>query len=158
MTSKHPYELELIARDNGWSCDGRTFPGGCVKRCTGMNQTAGWKRYRSVERGTDFDLCEGCVKKYEVAEASPSSLPTCARIAKHDSHVLALSNDRNGGWECDGCSLPGGCVRGLTGYDKTAGLKQYRCTAGCDFDLCQGCFFKNLPLVRFSDVFNFFFL
>ena len=50
----------------------------------------------------------------------------------HD-HPLALHS--SGGWNCDGRSCPGGC-RGSGG----GGSPRFRCTEGCDFDLCGPCY------------------
>jgi hypothetical protein len=49
-----------------------------------------------------------------------------ARSSAH-SHLLA-SSTRNNGWVCDGC-----------GASDTHGVGRFRCTAGCDFDLCDKC-------------------
>jgi hypothetical protein len=45
-------------------------------------------------------------------------------------HPLALCE--RGGWNCDGRNIPGGC-RGGTNQ------KRFRCTQGCDYDLCEKC-------------------
>mmetsp|Transcript_20713 Transcript_20713/g.51814 ORF Transcript_20713/g.51814 Transcript_20713/m.51814 type:complete len:397 (+) Transcript_20713:1185-2375(+) len=45
-------------RDNGWSCDGRAFRGGCKSGITGRNQSYGVNRWRCEI--CDYDLCEQC--------------------------------------------------------------------------------------------------
>eukprot|EP00930_Biecheleria_cincta_P042257 TRINITY_DN2906_c0_g2_i1.p1 TRINITY_DN2906_c0_g2~~TRINITY_DN2906_c0_g2_i1.p1 ORF type:complete len:619 (-),score=50.74 TRINITY_DN2906_c0_g2_i1:47-1903(-) len=44
--------------DNGWACDGRRSPGGCLSGCTGFHQSLRWNRFRCAE--CDYDLCGRC--------------------------------------------------------------------------------------------------
>ena len=55
--------------------------------------------------------------------------------ASHPWHRHGLVPYSAGGWFCDGRSCPGGC-RGMGGGSGT----RFRCTEGCDFDLCGPCF------------------
>lgn len=124
----HPHPLLLITRDNGWSCDGIKVPGGCVKGCSGFNQTKGWLRFNCQE--CDYDLCEGCVGKY----AHQSN------VTIHPHPLRRIQRDN--GWACDGRKLPGGCKKGCTGFLQTWGWQRYQCE-GCDYDLCEGCVSAN---------------
>ena len=54
----------------------------------------------------------------------------------HPWHAHPLEKVKRGtGWSCDGRKVKGGC-RGDGGGGKQA---RYRCTDGCDYDLCQPC-------------------
>lgn len=53
-------------------------------------------------------------------------------------HKLRLNNVDNG-WCCDGKKEQGGCRRGCTGFGQTTGWQRFRCTIGCDYDLCDQC-------------------
>merc|ERR1711972_1115644 len=44
--------------DDGWACDGRSDPRGCVSGIEGYFQTFGMQRFEC--RICDYDLCEGC--------------------------------------------------------------------------------------------------
>ena len=58
----------------------------------------------------------------------------------HPLHPHALApNARNNGWCCDGRTRTGGCRRGITGFNQTTNVPRHRCTAGCDYDLCDKC-------------------
>jgi hypothetical protein len=61
-SKEHPHPLRIVARDNGWACNGMRLPGGCRKGCTGFSQTTGWTRYRCIIESCDFDFCEGCIR------------------------------------------------------------------------------------------------
>lgn len=70
----HAHELEYIERDNGWSCSGMTeHPSGCLRGCTGFNQSSGWPRYRCDE--CDFDYCDLCLQR---DLATPHALARCS--------------------------------------------------------------------------------
>jgi hypothetical protein len=55
--------LKPDSADNGWACDGRHLPNGCVRGCTGFRQSSGWGRFRCA--ACDFDLCDLCVEKLQ---------------------------------------------------------------------------------------------
>eukprot|EP01047_Picozoa_sp_COSAG01_P051596 COSAG01_NODE_5343_length_4322_cov_122.044281_1_plen_698_part_00 len=59
--------LKPDSADNGWACDGRHLPNGCVRGCTGFRQSSGWGRFRCA--ACDFDLCDLCV----VANQQPTA-------------------------------------------------------------------------------------
>jgi len=125
FVSVHSHPLFLIQKDNGWACDGRTEPSGCVKGCTAFNQTKGWKRYNC--HSCNYDLCEGCEEKHIVQA-------TAVKIHPHPLHKIVKDN----GWACDGRKTPQGCAKGCTGFQQTWGWERYQCAA-CDFDLCAAC-------------------
>lgn len=58
-TKVHQHPLNLINKNNGWSCDGRKCPDGCFNE---KPSTVGLARYRCVD--CDFDLCERCLMYY----------------------------------------------------------------------------------------------
>ena len=58
-TSLHPHKLQIINCDDGWSCNGRSQPGGCQSKITGFSQTFGMTRYHC--KACEFDLCEKCL-------------------------------------------------------------------------------------------------
>ena len=66
MSCIHAHPLIKIIKDNGWACDKRKLPGGCLSGCTGFNQLHGKVRYTCIP--CDFDLCEPCM----VATTGPS--------------------------------------------------------------------------------------
>jgi hypothetical protein len=77
---KHPWHNHPLTKndvDNGWACDGRLQPGGCLRGITGFRQTAGVPRYRCAE--CDFDLCDKCV---EIANNSPGEDSQEQKVAK----------------------------------------------------------------------------
>eukprot|EP01126_Amoeba_proteus_P062028 TRINITY_DN8381_c0_g1_i14.p1 TRINITY_DN8381_c0_g1~~TRINITY_DN8381_c0_g1_i14.p1 ORF type:complete len:761 (-),score=90.56 TRINITY_DN8381_c0_g1_i14:158-2440(-) len=116
----HPHPLTKNDVHNGWACDGRKLLGGCKRGITGWHQTAGVPRYRCDT--CDFDLCDKCIESVH-----------------HPCHPHSLKrNNMDNGWACDGRNLPGGCKRGITGFNQTKGVPRFRCT-DCDFDLCDKC-------------------
>merc|ERR1712232_1169848 len=67
--------------------------------------------------------------------AAQASLITC-----RNGHALkSLGTTADDGWSCDGHGELGGCHGGITGYFQSFGVCRYRCSAGCDYDLCQKC-------------------
>ena len=51
----------------------------------------------------------------------------------HSSHPHPLSSsDRHSAWRCDVCS------------DKVAALMRFRCTEGCDYDVCAMCWSEGV--------------
>lgn len=54
----HPLVALGTSRDDGWDCDARGEPGGCLSGITGFNQTMGMKRFRCDL--CLYDLCERC--------------------------------------------------------------------------------------------------
>jgi hypothetical protein len=73
----------------------------------------------------------------ECRDASWSGVAGCRGGAGlHPWHAHSLrASDKEGGWSCDGRATKGGC-RGNGGGKNQA---RYRCTDGCDYDLCQPC-------------------
>ena len=53
-------------------------------------------------------------------------------------HILKRNYVQNG-WGCDGQKEQGGCRKGCTGFNQTAGWARFRCISGCDYDLCDQC-------------------
>ena len=72
------------------------------------------------------------VKKLASSEGTQKKVTSASLHPWHD-HPLALH--AAGGWNCDGRSCPGGC-RGSGG----GGSPRFRCTEGCDYDLCGPCY------------------
>lgn len=67
--------------------------------------------------------------------AAEASMITC-----RNGHALkALGTTADDGWSCDGHGESGGCQGGITGYFQSFGVCRYRCSFGCDYDLCQKC-------------------
>lgn len=62
--SIHHHLLTFLGceKDNGWACDGESFPGGCKSGFVGFLQTLGIKRFRCND--CDFDLCLKCMNAY----------------------------------------------------------------------------------------------
>lgn len=62
--SIHHHLLTFLGceKDNGWGCDGESFPGGCKSGFVGFHQTSGIKRFRCND--CDFDLCLKCMNAY----------------------------------------------------------------------------------------------
>jgi hypothetical protein len=123
FTRKHAHTLafKTYVNPSSWFCDGRRLPGGCLAKEDVIGKG---KRYRCTE-GCDFDLCEACMM-----ESSHFNM----KNSKHE-HNLSFST-RLTSWKCDGRKcFPGGCL------GNEGGLPQYRyrCTEGCDFDLCLPC-------------------
>lgn len=66
------------SRDDGWDCDARFEPGGCLSGITGFCQTSGMSRYR-CERCV-YDLCERCYSRCAAATHTPA--PNGKRVAR----------------------------------------------------------------------------
>jgi len=47
-------------------------------------------------------------------------------------------DEGDNGWGCDGAKQPGGCKRGINGFNQTTGIPRMRCIT-CDYDLCDKC-------------------
>jgi hypothetical protein len=64
--------------------------------------------------------------------------------AYHDHPLEAVNLSRD--WTCDGGLEVGGCRRGLTEGVSHNNLKvpRYRCSRGCDYDLCDQCLVSTL--------------
>lgn len=118
----HVHELEKFDCDNGWLCNGKTFPSGCLSGLTDFRQSTGIPRYRCKK--CDFDLCDKCYAKNAICS------PT------HEHFLYPCFRDN--GWSCNGIYFPGGCKSGITDYYQSFGMKRYRCNK-CDFDLCDKC-------------------
>lgn len=115
MKSKlHPHLLAKKTEAEEWRCD----------KCSTM--TGGVDRF-SCE-ACDFDLCGACL------EASIELQPTVS--CKHHPHPLMLKQPRYLGWfvglECDQC-----------GVNQTRTTESYRCSEGCDYDLCVKCLLSS---------------
>ena len=68
-----------------------------------------------------------CQKAAEAAAAA-SPTPPGPQLEHHPSHRHPLQlSDRTSGWRCDVCSQGG------------SGSRRYRCTRGCDYDVCGSC-------------------
>mmetsp|Transcript_165462 Transcript_165462/g.525935 ORF Transcript_165462/g.525935 Transcript_165462/m.525935 type:complete len:735 (-) Transcript_165462:136-2340(-) len=67
------HELHPLGRtrDNGWSCDGMRFKGGCVTGLTGKNQSFGVNRFRCEL--CDYDVCEQCY--FRCCDGTPELQP-----------------------------------------------------------------------------------
>ena len=131
QVSLHRHQLSLSNRDNGWACDGRHTTAGCLQKCTGFDQTKGWKRYRCA--ACDYDLCVTCTRAYSVEKSNE------IQQVQVTTHQHTLRRDyRDNGWSCDGKNEALGCLRGCTGFSQSKGWKRYRCSA-CDYDLCGKC-------------------
>lgn len=46
--------------------------------------------------------------------------------------------ENNGNWDCDARKVFGKCLRGLTGFGQTKGVKGFSCRP-CNFDVCDKC-------------------
>ena len=79
-------------------------------------------------------------KMKEAREKGRSNDPTY-NVTVHP-HALVVVN-RDNGWACDGMSVPGGCISGITGFYQTSGMKHYSCNY-CNYDLCEKCIQKYL--------------
>lgn len=77
----------------------------------------------------------GAVLRLQIRLDAPAG---SVRHACH-GHTLALSSSATP-WICDGGDRPGGCRNG-----ENHGDPRYRCTQGCDFDLCQACIDDPTP-------------
>ena len=80
----HPLEVLGTSQDNGWSCSGMNFPGGCKKGCTGFRQSTGWDRWRCTQ--CDFDLCDQCLESKRVPEGSTEGTGEVLGWATIDAH------------------------------------------------------------------------
>ena len=82
--SSHPLEVLGTSQDNGWSCSGMNFSGGCKKGCTGFRQSTGWDRWRCTQ--CDFDLCDQCLESKRVPEGSTEGTGEVLGWATIDAH------------------------------------------------------------------------
>ena len=64
------------------------------------------------------------------AGRASSNLGVASRILRVKLQLSSLTS----GWSCDGADTPGGCRGGGGGSGA-----RFRCSEGCDFDLCQAC-------------------
>ena len=141
-STTHSHFLKFLdtTMDNGWCCDGRKLPVGCLSGITGFRQTKGLKRFRCTQ--CDYDLCEKCYYKYYDKNLSNNRVAYLFRnkyISEvHEHPLFFLDITMDNGWGCDGRKLPGGCLSGITGFNQTIGIKRFRCEQ-CDFDLCENC-------------------
>ena len=131
--------INQTARATGWTCDGMKLKDGCVRGCTGSDQTKGWKRWRC--QTDDFDFCEGCADHYKAVDKAMAALNVMKYTVCHcpKGHTLnALATSRDDGWACDGRNYPDGCLSGCTGFKQTKGWNRWRCNQD-DFDFCAKC-------------------
>ena len=119
----HKLDVLGTSRDNGWSCSGMNFDGGCKKGCTGFHQTEGWKRWQC--KRCDFDLCEGCL---ETERSHLISVPKC-----YSGHAMKVS-DGSGYYTQYGCDE---CGKGGSGV-------RWFCSE-CYSDICFKCRPDNVP-------------
>lgn len=125
------------SRDNGWHCDGRADPGGCLSGITGRGETRGMLRFRCTS--CDYDLCEKCF------------LARTGQKLCHNGHRLApLGTSREVDWLCDGRKNPDGCKSGITRKADSRGVNRYRCEV-CDFDLCDKCYQMHMGNIHGAD-------
>ena len=126
---RHPYHLHPLdvadpavvhRQSNGeWFCD----------RC----QPAGWSGQSPVGRmwrctsGCDYDLCDRCVQ-HATIQCSSHVHPLL------EADPTVVHRQHGGKWFCDGC----GIGRRVLQCSSPTG-KMWRCTCGCDFDLCDRC-------------------
>ena len=72
------------AADNGWACDARNEPGGCLRGCTGFRQSAGWGRWQC--QPCDYDICDRCAAQ---RRSGPAPAATARRLVEGDRVSLA---------------------------------------------------------------------
>jgi len=80
------------SRDDGWDCDARNEPGGCLSGITSFNQTVGMQRYHctlcaydlcdkcastrdAIRNKEDVDLLNGLLQQSETSEVARTSWP-----------------------------------------------------------------------------------
>jgi hypothetical protein len=128
----HPLVPFGTTRDNGWGCNGRKAPGGCVSGITGFRQTKGMNRFRCD--ACDFDYCEKCYLTR-----------TGHKLCLKGHPLVPLGTSRDNGWGCNGRNTAEGCLRD----NKTKGVSRFRCQ-DCDFDLCDRCYKRHFGAVSNS--------
>jgi hypothetical protein len=92
------------------------------------------------------DIANGFYWEYTVKKL-PAGL-----FFDHHLHSHALEKlDKNNGWGCDGSEQGGpdeeGCGHGM---GETEGLERYKCSEGCDFDLCEDCISAAAAMPAFA--------
>ena len=132
--------------DNGWYCDAKNLIGGCVSGLNEFNISKNFKRFRCMQ--CDYDLCEKCMIKFYdnkwIIKNNNSNNRYLYLFKKtyystvHEHPLVFLDKSFENGWECDGRSLTGKCLSGITGFNQTHGIPRFRCEK-CDFDLCENC-------------------
>ena len=128
----HALEDRGNKENNGWACDGRSQPGGCVRGCTGFRQSAGWGRFRC--NSCDFDLCDRCYARSAAASASVFTPPKCG--GKGCTMVVSTYAGSKGGYTtgyiCNGC-------RGRSATGHRGGSRERWFCQSCNYDLCFHC-------------------
>ena len=110
----------------------------CKRGCTGFRQLRGVPAYTCGP--CDYDLCDLDAAFY--VTRAWSSDQSSVVVSCHP-HPLVRGVRTDGRWACDGRSARGGCKKGITDFNQTAGLENYCCIA-CDYDLCLGCVLLSL--------------
>ena len=146
--STHIHALKFldITMDNGWACDARHLPGGCLNGIKDFKQTKNIKRFRCMQ--CNYDLCEKCMNKYydnnfiiKNDESINKSLYLFNKkylSQAHEHPLVFLDKSQDNGWLCNGQSFGNKCFSGITGFNQTTGIPRFRCEK-CDFDLCENC-------------------
>ena len=142
----HPLKYLDIKMDNGWYCDAKNLIGGCVSGLNEFNISKNFKRFRCMQ--CDYDLCEKCMIKFYDNKWIIKNINSNNRYlylfkktyysTVHEHPLVFLDKSFENGWECDGRSLTGKCLSGITGFNQTHGIPRFRCEK-CDFDLCENC-------------------
>lgn len=128
-TSVHLHPISYSSRGGSFRCDACKSNygggGGAVQINLGplsfsSGSSVATTRYRCTQ-GCDFDLCPSCFAKYKLYESG---------AVRDHPHTLRIVGSGNM-WRCDGCRR------------QAPTIQRYRCTQGCDFDLCDNCFHQQ---------------
>ena len=145
-THEHPLKYLDTTMDNGWACNGKNLPCGCLSGIKDFNQTKNIKRFRCMQ--CDYDLCEKCMDKYydnnyliKNDESNNRSLYLFGKKYKtqvHEHPLVFLDKSRDNGWACNGKLLINKCLSGITDFNQSKDIPRFKCEK-CDFDLCENC-------------------
>eukprot|EP00050_Salpingoeca_kvevrii_P013851 m.31335 g.31335 ORF g.31335 m.31335 type:complete len:825 (+) comp5345_c0_seq1:1471-3945(+) len=125
----HNHKLVAVTPPPGFSCLCSAVPEGC--------ENAPAARAFVCANGCDFAICASCTRLPMDAYSLHRSALHCHPLVRHTSSHL---------WLCDGRYHRKGCGN-RDPIEPGHFVERFRCTAGCDFDLCGQCI-QIVPVPR----------